>query len=243
MVAANWKLNGSAELCREFASNLISPDDVDICLFPTSIHLATLSAMCNGSVVATGAQNVYFEVSGAYTGEISATMVAELGAEFVLVGHSERRTIFGETDSEIARKFEIIMEAGLTPVLCIGETLEERESEMAVDIVQRQLHAVEKTWDHPAFLQTLIAYEPVWAIGTGHAATPEMAQEMHATIRKTLFSISSECGQKIRILYGGSVKEENAKALYAKEDIDGFLVGGASLDVKEFNQICNAVVS
>ena len=243
MVAANWKLNGSVELCQEFESKLVPGDEVDVCLFPTSLHLATLTDLFRHSAVTTGAQNVYLESSGAYTGEISAAMVATLGGKYVLVGHSERRTYFGETDADVAKKFRIILEAGLTPVLCLGETLEERESGLASKTVQRQLHAVEKAWDHPAFSSSLIAYEPVWAIGTGLAATAEIAQEMHASIRQQLAMISEKCAETIRVLYGGSVKADNAEELYLQKDIDGFLVGGASLNVSEFNQICGAVGS
>ena len=243
MIAANWKLNGSVQLCEIFASNLAPTNDADVCLFPTALHLARLSDLFRSSQVATGAQNVHHETTGAYTGEISAAMVADLGGRYVLVGHSERRALFGETDAIVAKKYKTIMEAGLTPVLCIGETLEERESGMAYQTVQRQLCSVEETCGHPASLQSIIAYEPVWAIGTGKAATAEIAQDMHAKIRDQMSSYSEEWADTARILYGGSVKSSNASELFAQADVDGFLVGGASLEVDEFNQICKVVAA
>lgn len=241
VIAANWKMNGSLELCEHFARNLVRPEYADVWVFPTALHLGLLTDSFRDSVVSTGAQNVWCEPDGAYTGEISATMIGTLGARLALVGHSERRAMFGDTDHLVAKKFKKIIDAGLVPLLCVGETLEERESGLASEAVQRQLDAVEEAWDLPVYSHEAIAYEPVWAIGTGKAATAETAQEMQALIRDHVDRKGTGQGQTVRILYGGSVKASNAPELIAQNDIDGFLVGGASLDVDEFNQICEAV--
>lgn len=243
VVAANWKMNGSLELCEHFARNLVRPEYADVWIFPTALHLGILTDSFRDSVVSTGAQNVWCEPDGAYTGEISATMIGTLGAQLALVGHSERRAMFGDSDEVVAKKFKKITDAGLVPVLCVGETLKERESGLAFEAVQRQLNAVEDAWDRPVYSHEAIAYEPVWAIGTGKAATAEIAQEMQALIRDHVDRKSTGESQTVRILYGGSVKATNASELIAQKDIDGFLVGGASLDVDEFNQLCEAVKS
>ena len=234
-------MNGSLALCKQFTCNLVRPDYADVWIFPTTLHLQALTDSLRDSRVETGAQNVWYEPDGAFTGEISAKMVATLGARLALVGHSERRAMFGDSDEVVAKKFKTISAAGLIPVLCVGETLEERESGLAFESIQRQLDAVEKAWDRADFVHQAIAYEPVWAIGTGKAATAEIAQEIHARIRHYVDENGSGEGQAVRILYGGSVKATNAPELIAQEDIDGFLVGGASLDVEEFNQICETV--
>lgn len=243
VVAANWKMNGSLELCEHFVANLVRPDYADVWLFPTALHLGSLAESFRDCDISTGVQNVWCEVEGAFTGEISASMVAALGGQLALVGHSERRASFGDSDAVVAKKFKKITEAGLIPVLCVGETLEERESGLAFEAVQRQLNAVEEAWDSPTFSHVSIAYEPVWAIGTGKAATPTIAQEMQALIRNHVDQNNTGDSDAVRILYGGSVKAAGASELIAQEDIDGFLVGGASLDVNEFNQICEAVKS
>ena len=243
VVAANWKMNGSLGLCEHFVANLARPDYADVWIFPTALHLGALAESFRDSDISVGVQNVWCEVEGAFTGEISASMVAAAGGQLALVGHSERRSLFGDSDAVVARKFKKITEAGLIPVLCVGETLEERESGLAFEAVQRQLNAVEEAWDNPAYSHVAIAYEPVWAIGTGEAATPDIAQAMQALIRNHVDQNSSGDSQAVRILYGGSVKGVGAAELIAQEDIDGFLVGGASLDVNEFNQICEAVKS
>ena len=228
VVAANWKMNGSLELCEHFARTLVRPENADVWIFPTALHLGSLTDLFRESDIGTGAQNVWCELDGAFTGEVSANMVATLGAELALVGHSERRAMFGDSDEVVARKFKKISDAGLVPVLCVGETLEERESDLAFEAVQRQLSAVEEAWDHPVYSHQAIAYEPVWAIGTGKAATAEIAQEMQALIRDHIDRRSTGESQAVRILYGGSVKATNASELIAQKDIDGFLVGGAS---------------
>lgn len=236
-------MNGSLELCEHFTCNLVRPDYADVWIFPSALHLRSLTDSLRDTGIASGAQNVWCEPDGAYTGEISATMVATLGVQLALVGHSERRAMFGDSDEVVAKKFKKITDAGLKPVLCVGESLEERESGLAFEAVRRQLIAVEEAWDHAVYSHEAIAYEPVWAIGTGKAATAEIAQEMHALIRNHVGGSGTGESQVVRILYGGSVKAANAPELIAQEDIDGFLVGGASLDVDEFNQICEAVKS
>ena len=241
VVAANWKMNGSLELCAHFTRELLRPEYADVWLFPTALHLRSLTDSFHDSDIATGAQNVWCEPEGAYTGEISAMMVKSLGAQLALVGHSERRAMFGDSDEVVARKFRKVADVGLTPVLCVGETLEERESGLAFEAVKRQLNAVEEIWDCATYTHEVIAYEPVWAIGTGKAATAEIAQDMQAHIRDHVDRSASGESEELRILYGGSVKASNASELIAQDDIDGFLVGGASLNVEEFNQICEAV--
>ena len=243
VIAANWKMNGSLVLCAEFASNLVRPDYADVWLFPSALHLTSLTELFRDSNIATGAQNVWSATDGAFTGEISAAMVAAVDGVLALVGHSERRAMFGDSDAIVAAKFKMISQAGLMPVLCIGETLEERESGMASEAVQRQLRAVEAAWDCSDFSHKVIAYEPVWAIGTGKAASADVAQDMHAVIRAYVTKNKTGDSQNLRILYGGSVKAANARELIMQEDIDGFLVGGASLNVVEFNQICEALKS
>ncbi len=243
VVAANWKMNGSLELSECFARKLARPEFADVWIFPSALHLASLTDSFRHSDIATGAQNVWCEPEGAYTGEISAMMVKTLGARLALVGHSERRAMFGDSDAVVAKKFTKIADAGLVPVLCVGETLEERESGLAFEAVRRQLNAVEDVWECHDYSHEVIAYEPVWAIGTGKAATAEIAQEMQARIRDHVDRKGSGKSDELRILYGGSVKASNASELIAQNDIDGFLVGGASLDVDEFNQICEAVKS
>ena len=240
LVAANWKLNGSRELCEQFASGLGSIDTADVWIFPTALHLMLLSELLDGQRVGIGAQNVADSQSGAFTGEIAATMVAALGGISALVGHSERRSLYGETDKLVASKFKAIQSAGLVPVLCVGESLEKREKGMAFEAVQSQLQAVEAAWDQPDFKHEVIAYEPVWAIGSGQAATPDQVQSMHEFIRSHIQSKQSG-GANTRILYGGSVKVENVSELSALKDVDGFLVGGASLQVDSFRQICESV--
>ena len=244
VVAANWKMHGSLELCERYAAELQLPADVEVWVFPTALHLASLNQAIKGKkTISTGAQNVWYEVEGAYTGEISAEMVATTGSSFVLVGHSERRMSFGDSDSVVAKKFKSILQAGLEPVLCIGETLAERESGHAFKAVDRQLAAVESAWDEADYKHKTIAYEPVWAIGTGRAATAEIAQEMQEHIREHVRECGTGQSEHVRILYGGSVKASNASELFMQDDVDGFLVGGASLDVDEFSQICEAVAN
>jgi triosephosphate isomerase len=190
------------------------------------------------SGVALGAQSVCAEAQGAFTGEVSAAMLKDVGCRYVLVGHSERRQLYGESDALVARKFMAAQSQGLLPVLCVGETLEEREGNQTLDVVSRQLEAVLAVSGVASFRTAVIAYEPVWAIGTGRTASPEQAQEVHAMIRAKVAGLDATIGGLVRILYGGSVKASSAQELFAMPDIDGGLVGGASLKADEFARIC-----
>lgn len=196
--------------------------------------------MLKDTDVALGAQSVCAEPLGAFTGEISGSMLLDVGCRYVLVGHSERRQLYGESDALVARKFLATQSQGLTPVLCVGETLEERESGRTTQVVERQLEAVLSVSGVAALGNAVIAYEPVWAIGTGRTASPEQAQEVHALIRAKVAALDATIAGSVRILYGGSVKASNARELFAMADIDGGLVGGASLMAEEFAQICAA---
>ena len=221
-------MHGSRALIERFAGCLDVRDGVDVIVFPPALYLPLAVERLQGAGI--GIQNVHAEETGAYTGEIAAEMAAELGARYVLVGHSERRQLFLETDDVVAAKYRAVLRAGLTPILCVGETLEERRAGREAEVVLSQLGAVLTG----STADAIVAYEPVWAIGTGETATPAQAQEMHATIRGALDD------SETRILYGGSVTAENAPALFAEDDIDGGLVGGASLEPASFNAITNA---
>jgi triosephosphate isomerase len=211
-----------------------------VLLCPPFVYLWETGRLLKDTDVALGAQSVCAEAQGAFTGEISASMLRDVGCRFVLVGHSERRQYYGEDDALVARKFVAAQAQGLTPVLCVGETLEEREAERTVEVVARQLEAVLAVSGVGAVGKAVVAYEPVWAIGTGRNATPEQAQEVHAMIRGRIAARDATIGASVRILYGGSVKASNAQELFAMADIDGGLVGGASLKAEEFAQICAA---
>ena len=235
LVAANWKMHGSRELVERFFAALqdrLTDDGVEVAVFPPFVYLADAAAR-RGPVLI-GGQNVSAEGQGAFTGEISADMLVDIGCRYVLVGHSERRTLYGETDEVVADKFAAVSAAGLVPVLCIGESLAEREAGETLDVVKRQLAAVFERAGKREVVKGVIAYEPIWAIGTGETATPEQAQAVHGAIRDLL----GPEGTATRIIYGGSVKAENAGALFSQTDIDGGLVGGASLDAEEFMAIC-----
>jgi len=245
LVAGNWKMNGS----RESAQNLIAgikdglgkgaTTEVAIC--PPFVYLSGVGGMLAGSDIALGAQNVSQRGNGAYTGEISADMLLDVGCKYVILGHSERRALYGETDTLVAEKVIATNAAGLKPIFCVGELLEERESGKTEEVVARQLDVLLSSVEGLAALQNaVIAYEPVWAIGTGMTASPEQAQNVHEFIRQRVAKKDTALAQKIRILYGGSVKGSNAPELFAKADIDGGLIGGASLQVEEFLAICQA---
>jgi triosephosphate isomerase (TIM) len=245
LVAGNWKLNGSrvanGVLVREIMAGLDGAVDVLVC--PPFVYLAELAGVATGSQLSIGAQDVAAEDSGAFTGEVAASMLRDVGCEFVIVGHSERRALFGDTDDVTARKVAAALRSGLRPILCVGETLKERDAGVAFDVVRRQLATVLDHVGVAAFAGVLMAYEPVWAIGTGRTATPEQAQAIHAEIRATVAQRSATIAGSLRILYGGSVKAANAKDLFAMPDIDGGLIGGASLDAAEFLTICKAAAT
>lgn len=215
---------------------------IDIVVFPSYVHLPQAETLLKDTTVSWGAQNVYLDESGAFTGEVSAPMLVDYGCRYVLVGHSERRQIFHEDLELVAAKFKTALQFGLTPILCVGETLAQREKGDTRNIIQAQLNSVIETTGIEAFEKAVIAYEPVWAIGTGLTATPAQAQEVHEFIRMELAKFQVEIANRMQILYGGSVKADNATGLFAMPDIDGGLVGGASLEVKSFLGICQAAV-
>ncbi|MBU2865032.1 triose-phosphate isomerase [Reinekea forsetii] len=242
LVAANWKMNGNKEtvasLLTAFKSGMNGSSDVAV--FPPALYVAQAAELLKDTDIAYGVQNVSAEASGAFTGELSLSMVKEFDCQYVLIGHSERRELFGETDAQIAQKVKATLESGVIPMLCIGETLEQRESGVTEDVVRTQIQAVLDAVGIAAFDTIVVAYEPVWAIGTGKTASPEQAQEVHAFIRGMLAAEDAAVAAKTRILYGGSVKAASAEALFGQPDIDGGLVGGASLIADEFVAICNA---
>lgn len=232
MVGGNWKCNGNLAFAKSFPKEVLNnlkfdPKKVDVVVAPTALHLSTVQANTSNNVnVAT--QNLSLTGDGAYTGEFSVGMIKDMGVNYTLTGHSERRTLYHETDKDVAIKTKLAVESGMTVLACIGELLEERESGKTKDVNNRQLNAIREQCDD--WSNIVIAYEPVWAIGTGKTATPQIAQETHAEIREWLAAnVSKEAAATVRILYGGSVSDANAAELIAMEDIDGFLVGGASL--------------
>jgi triosephosphate isomerase len=244
LVAGNWKMHGSRAENAALAGALLdrlSPDSgTEVLVCPPFVYLWELGRLLKDTDVALGAQSVCAEPVGAFTGEVSAAMLADVGCRYVLVGHSERRQIYGESDTLVARKFVSAQGHGLAPVLCVGETLEEREAGRTAEVVARQLDAVLAVTGVAALARAVIAYEPVWAIGTGRNASPEQAQEVHALLRGRVGALDATIAASVRILYGGSVKASNARELFAMPDIDGGLVGGASLKAEEFARICAA---
>ncbi|PKF61088.1 triose-phosphate isomerase [Psychromonas sp. psych-6C06] len=238
LVMGNWKLNGTKESVSTLIKGLEAAADaatnVEVAVCPPAIFIEQVATLTANNSIEFGAQDVSTNVSGAFTGETSPVMVKEFGAKYSLVGHSERRQYHNETDAVVAAKFVAIQENGLVPVLCIGETLEERETNVTTDVVEKQLKAVIDLAGIDALENCVIAYEPVWAIGTGKVATSEQAQEVHAHIRNWLKAQSEVVAEKVQILYGGSVKAASAKELFAQTDIDGGLVGGAALIIEEF---------
>jgi triosephosphate isomerase len=243
-VAGNWKMNGdlatNRALLGELVSNVGRIAGVRAAVCPPFPYLAQVQQSLSGSGIGWGAQNLSQFDSGAYTGEVSGAMLIEFGCRYAIVGHSERRALLGETNELVAQKFAAALKAGLTPILCVGETLREREDGSTEAVVAAQLRAVLDQNGAQSFAQAVIAYEPVWAIGTGRTATPDQAQAVHAFIRKTLAAKDAEIAANVQVLYGGSVKGNNAAELFAMPDIDGGLIGGASLDAQEFTKICGA---
>lgn len=243
LVAGNWKLNGSLTGNHALLSDIIAglPEGgVDVMVCPPAVYLGSAAAELQGSRILLGAQDVSSRDAGAFTGEVAAAMLRDVGCSHTLIGHSERRTLFGDTDDIVAAKFVAARAGGLQPVLCVGETLEERQAGGTMAVVNRQLDAVLTKVGAAEFAGAIVAYEPVWAIGTGQTATPEQAQEVHAAIRARLAEAGAKLAADTRILYGGSVKGANAADLFARQDIDGGLIGGASLKAGEFLTICEA---
>lgn len=246
LVAGNWKMHGSTAMTGALVTGLeeaLAPlAGFDVAVFPPAPYLGTVQRLAEGSRIAWGGQTLHPAGQGAYTGEVSGSMLADFGCRYVLVGHSERRSLFAETDTDVAERFEAALAAGLEPVLCVGETREEREAGDTEAVVARQMDAVIDRVGIEGLGRGLLAYEPVWAIGTGLTATPEEAQAVHAFLRGKLQALDGIISGRIRILYGGSVKASNAVELFARDDIDGALVGGASLTVEDFAGICRAAV-
>jgi triosephosphate isomerase len=241
LVAGNWKMHGSlatnAALLQALAQ---APAAAELAVCVPFPYLAQAQLELRGSSVAVGAQDVSLHAQGAFTGEVSATMLADFGVRYVIVGHSERRTFHGETDAIVAGKVAAVLKTGMTPIFCLGETLAEREANVTADVVVRQLQAVLNHSGVAEFARIVIAYEPVWAIGTGKTATPEQAQEVHALIRQRLAQEDAGVATGVRILYGGSMKPGNAAELLRQPDIDGGLIGGAALVAADFIAIATA---
>ncbi|MFQ2819861.1 triose-phosphate isomerase [Aeromonas caviae] len=242
-VAANWKLHGSRSQLEHFTSQCTEriDEDVDVVLCPSHVHLGfTAELLGEQGRVKLGAQNVSQHRHGAYTGEISCEMLVEAGCRYVLVGHSERRRLFGETSFVVAEKFAAVRAAGLIPILCLGESGAARQARRTFEVIAEELDIVIEKNGAMAFDNAIIAYEPIWAVGTGKCATPEQAQEVHSFIRSRLAEDTPVIGEKVRIIYGGSVTPANAQDLFAQSDIDGGLIGRASLDGEAFLGIVEA---
>ncbi|HDR04397.1 MAG TPA: triose-phosphate isomerase [Candidatus Marinimicrobia bacterium] len=242
LIAGNWKMFHTPKEAAEYGRKLAhkNPDqyDIDVLLCPPALSLPALRETLRHTKVAVGGQNIHQEPKGAFTGEMSAEMYKDAGASYVLVGHSERRQYFGETDELVRSKTIRALEAGLTPLVCIGETLDERKNNQTSNVILTQLNGAFKHFSKSDMSKIVIAYEPVWAIGTGKTATPEQAQELHLLIRRTIeLEFDAALANDMRILYGGSVKVENARDLLSRPDIDGALIGGASLKVDDFHKI------
>jgi triosephosphate isomerase len=242
LVAANWKMHGSRPMATALLQNLVAnkPDGVEVVVFPPAIYVAELAWQYADKGIALGTQEVSQHAQGAYTGEIAASMAREVGCTHTLAGHSERRQYHAESNEVVAAKFEQALKAELIPILCIGETLEEREAGRTQAVVAAQLDAVITRCGIAAFARAVVAYEPVWAIGTGHTASPAQAQEVHAFIRSKLAAADATIANSLRLLYGGSVKPTNAAELFSQPDVDGGLIGGASLVAADFLAICLA---
>ncbi|MGH8398488.1 MAG: triose-phosphate isomerase [Gammaproteobacteria bacterium] len=246
LVAGNWKMNGSRESATRLVSAILAgletSADTEVLICPPFVYLADMARLLKSSALLLGAQDVCPEDNGAHTGEVSGSMLRDLDCHYVIVGHSERRALYGETDALVARKFMAAQKAGLIPILCVGETLAENQRGETHAVVTRQLEAVLDAAGVSTFADAVVAYEPVWAIGTGKTASPEQAQEVHAFIRGRVRAGDARIAADIRLLYGGSVKASNAAELFRMPDIDGGLVGSASLEEREFLAICKAAV-
>lgn len=244
LIAGNWKMNGRHADIRELVAGIRQRSRAnaraELLVLPSHPYLSLVAGLLEGSGVALGAQDLSPSQDGAFTGDVSAGMLVDCGCRYALVGHSERRSVHGESDALVADKFAAALAAGLRPVLCVGESLAERESEQTAAVVQRQLAVVLDRVGISAFAEAVVAYEPVWAIGTGRSASPAQAQEVHRLIRSQLAGEDARIAGEVRILYGGSVKPDNAAELFACEDIDGGLIGGASLQVQSFMDIAAA---
>jgi len=244
IVAGNWKMNKTPSQARallEELKPLVADAPCDVVVAPPFVCLERAAQTLAGSAIGLAAQNVHWEPSGAFTGEVSIEMLQDLGVRFVIIGHSERRQYFGETDETVNRRAKAVLAAGLTPIICVGEQLQERESGQTGAVVSRQVRGALAELSAAQVAGSIIAYEPVWAIGTGKVASTKQAQEVHALIRKLLGELyGAATADQVRIQYGGSMKPDNAAGLLAQPDIDGGLIGGASLKAADFAAICNA---
>ena len=244
IVMGNWKMNGRLEQVSNLLDALLQflplDSSVDCVVLPPAIYLPRVSEQLSGSSIGWGAQNIYPKDAGAYTGEISAPMLQDFGCQYVLVGHSERRHLFHEDEKFVAEKFHHVKDHDMIPVLCLGETLEEREKGLTEVVLTQQLLAVTALGSH-FFKNCVLAYEPVWAIGTGQTASPDQAQTAHAFIRSLVAKVDENDAKKLPIIYGGSVNEKNARSLFAMPDVDGGLVGGASLNAQQFVEILKCI--
>ena len=242
LIAGNWKMNGSLQSVNQLVEGIMAGDagSAELAVCPPAVYLMKVGGMLAGSGIALGAQNVCEHESGAFTGEISPSMLRECGCRYVIVGHSERRSHYGESDDLVAARFAMAVNSGLIPILCVGESLAEREQGVTEAIVARQIDAVLERTGVAGIAAAVIAYEPVWAIGTGIVASPEQAQAVHAFIRGKLAANDGEVAQRVQILYGGSMNPGNAAELLAQQDIDGGLIGGASLKADDFLAIAQS---
>ncbi|NEX20927.1 triose-phosphate isomerase [Thiorhodococcus mannitoliphagus] len=244
LIAGNWKMNGTRSSAEALIKGVLEGAEklgkAEIAICPPFPFLEAGERLVANSSVRLGGQNVCTEASGAYTGEVSAAMLAEFGCSYVICGHSERREYYGETDAIVAKKLAIVVENGMKPILCVGETLDQREQGKTQEVIAQQIDAVIAQNGIASFAELEIAYEPIWAIGTGKTATPEQAQEVHDFIRQRIAGQDQAIGAKVRILYGGSMKPGNASDLLSQPDIDGGLIGGAALAAEDFLAICRA---
>jgi triosephosphate isomerase len=243
LIAGNWKMNGNLQSAIDLVEGILAgdPGKARLAVCPPAVYLMKVGGMLAQSKVALGAQNVCDRESGAFTGEVAASMLKECGCSYAIVGHSERRALYGESDQMVAARFAMALQAGITPILCLGETLDEREDGVTEAVVARQIDSAINVSGIEGIAQAVIAYEPVWAIGTGKVASPEQAQAVHAFIRDRLAQLDSEVAQQVQILYGGSMNPANAAELLSQSDIDGGLIGGAALKANDFLAIAQAV--
>jgi triosephosphate isomerase len=240
LVVGNWKMNGTLNSARQLAAAILNGLDVpavEAAVCVPFVHMPAIAEQIATTSLALGSQNIADQAAGAYTGEVSAAMLKEFNCKYAIVGHSERRSYYGDSNESVAARFAQALAAGIRPILCVGETLQEREHEKTFQVIDAQLDAVIAKTGIEAFADAVIAYEPVWAIGTGKTATDEQAQEVHRYIRDRLAKLNAAVAANLQILYGGSVKADNAKALFSMADIDGGLIGGASLDAASFLSI------
>lgn len=250
LIAGNWKMNGSQTMTEQLISSVSNglqaieqSQQIDVAVCPPAPYFSVAKQALSDTKIALGAQNVNAQASGAFTGECSLAMLEEFACKYVLLGHSERRTYYHETDADITEKLVSSVESSVTPVLCVGETLEQRQQDITEQVIATQLSAVFEKVSADKLANIVVAYEPVWAIGTGETATPEQAQAVHQFIRQKIAEVAPQAADKVRILYGGSMKPDNAKELLSQPDIDGGLIGGAALQAESFVEICRAAAS